>query len=102
MTLIVIIIDGKLYRSFDGDIQRWKKERFFKVINAKLHISITELAGPKYQVRTKQLRIFGNVHAELDDTLSLFCYDMVDPTRKRIEEDMHHYQVAQHRSRSSN
>ncbi len=100
ITLIVIIIDGKRYSSFDGEIEEWRHERFFKVVNPKLQISITELTGPVPTVRTKRLRIFGNVHIELDMTLALFCYDMVDPTRRRIEDDMHTFQVEQYRNKS--
>ncbi len=100
MTLIIIIIDGKQYCSFDGELEQWRCERFFKVVNPKLQTTITELTGVQPPVRTKQLRVFGNVHVELDDTLALFCYDMVNPTRKRIEGDMHDYQVEQHRNKS--
>ncbi len=100
MTLIVIIIDGKQYCSFDGDLRRWRHERFFKVANPKVQTSITELTGVPPAVRTKQLKIFGNVHIELEMMLVLFCYDMVDPTRKRIESDMHDYQVEQYRNKS--
>lgn len=96
MTLIVIIIDGKQYCSFNGDLRRWTHEQFFKVVNPKLQTSITELTGVSPPVRTKQLRIFGNVHAELHMTLALFCYDMVNPTTQRIEYDMYRYQVEQH------
>lgn len=85
MTLIVIIIDGKLHCSFDGELEPWRHQRFFKVVT------------PKPSVRIKQLKIFGNVHLELDMILALFCYDMVNPTRRRIEDDMHHYQVEQYR-----
>ncbi len=102
MTLIVIIIDGKQYCSFDGDLQQWRHELFFIVVNPKLQTSITELTGPPAPtVRTKKLRIFGNVHAERDFTLALFCYDMLDPTRRRLESDMHDYQIEQHRLRLS-
>ncbi len=97
MTLIVIIIDGKRYCSFDGDLEQWRHERFFKMVNPKLQTSITELTGPPTTVRTKQLKIFSNVHSELDMILALFCYDMVNPTRRRIDEDMHTFQVEQHR-----
>lgn len=97
MTLIAVIIDGKQYCSFDGDIQQWRHERFFKVVNPKLQTSITELTGVPPAVRTKRLKIFGNVHIELEMTLALFCYDMVDPTRRKIEDDMHTYQVEQYR-----
>lgn len=94
MTLIVIIIDGKPYSSFDGELEQWRNERFYKVVNPKLQTSITELTGP-VTIRAKQLRIFGNVHSESDMILTLFCYDMDNPTRRRIENDMHHYQVEQ-------
>lgn len=97
ITLIVIIIDGKRYCSFDGDLEQWRHERFFKVVNPKLQTSITELTGVQPPIRTKQLKIFSNVHSELDMILALFCYDMVNPTRKTIEGDMHDYQVEQHR-----
>ena len=100
MTLIVVLIDGKLHTSFNDEVEQWINERFFKVVNAKPHISNTNLLSPRYKVRTKHLRIFGNVYAELDMTLALFCYDMVDPTRRRIEDDMHHYQVEQHQKLS--
>jgi len=100
LTLIVIIIDGKRYSSFNGDLEQWRHERFFKVINPKLQTAITELTGPAPPVRVKQLRIFGNVNSELDMILALFCYDMVNPTRRRVEEDMHTYQVGQHRKKS--
>ncbi len=96
MTLIVVIVDGKWYCSFDGDLRRWRHERFFKVANLKLQTSITELTDPPI-IRTKQLKIFGNVHSELHMILALFCYDMDNPTRRRIEDDMHRYQVEQHR-----
>ena len=95
MTLIVILIDGKQYSSFNGELEQWRHERLFKVDNPKSQTSITELTGPSITIRTKQLRIFGNVHSELHMTLALFCYDMDDPTRRRIENDMHHYQVEQ-------
>ncbi len=97
MTLIVVLIDGKQYCSFDGDLQQWSNELFFKVVNPKLQTSITESTGPAPPVRTKKLRIFGNVHAELHMTLALFCYDMVNPTRKRINDDMHQFAVDQYR-----
>lgn len=100
MTLIVVLIDGKLHTSFNGDLQQWKHERVFKVINPKLQTSITELTGVQPPVRTKQLKVFGNVHAELNDTLALFCYDMENPTRRRIEDDMHRYQVEQHQKKT--
>ena len=90
MTLIVIIIDGKRHCSFNADLQQWKQERFFTVINP----------SPSNTVRKKQLRIFGNVHSELDMTLALFCYDMEDPTRRRLENDMHIYEVEQHQNKS--
>lgn len=96
MTLIVIIIDGKQYCSFDGDEKQWRHEIFFKVANPKLQTSITELTGPAPPVRTKHVKIFGNVHSERDMILALFCYDMVNPTKKRIEDDMHRYQVEQY------
>jgi len=96
MTLIVIIIDGKQYCSFDGDLRRWMLEQFFKVANPQLQTSVTELTGVPPAIRTKQLRIFSNSHSEIHDVLALFCYDMVDPTRRRIDDDMHHYQVEQH------
>lgn len=96
MTLIVIIIDGKRYSSFNGDLRRWTHEQFFKVVNPKLQTSITELTGPPITIRTKQLRIFANSYSELDMILALFCYDMENPTRRRIEDDMHHYTVEQH------
>ena len=99
MTMIIIIIDGKQHCSFDGEIQQWRCERYFKVANPKLQTSITELTGPAPTVRSKQLRIFGNVYSELDMTLALFCYDMENPTRRRIEDDMHHYQVEQFRNK---
>ena len=101
MTQIVIIIDGKYHCSFDGNIQQWKHQRFFKVPNPKLQTSIVELTDLAPTLRTKQLRIFGNVHAESDMTLALFCYDMLDPTRRRLESDMHDYQIEQHRLRLS-
>ena len=88
MTLIVVLIDGKLHTSFDGEIQQWRNERYFKVVNP--------------AIRSKQLRIFGSVYFELDMTLALFCYDMENPTRRRIEDDMHHYQVEQYRSKYGN
>lgn len=94
MTLIVILIDGKVHCSFNGDMQQWMHERVFKVVNLKLQTSLPELTPA---VRTKRLKIFGNVRSELDDTLALFCYDMVNPTRRRIDDDMHTYQVEQHR-----
>lgn len=97
MTLIVVIIDGKQYCSFDGDLQQWSNELFFKVVNPKLQTTIIESTGPAPPVRTKKLRIFGNVHAEIDMTLALFCYDMVNPTRKRINDDMHQFAVDQYR-----
>lgn len=97
MTLIVIIIDGKQYCSFDGDLNQWRHERYFKVVNPKLQTSITELTDVQPPVRTKQLRIFGNVHIELDMLLALFCYDMVNPTTRRIEDDMYRYQAEQYR-----
>lgn len=100
LTLIIILIDGKWYCSFNGDLQQWKHERFFKVINPKLQTSITELTGVQPPVRTKQLKIFANVHSELDMTLALFCYDMKDPTRQRIEKDMYHYQVERYQKKS--
>jgi len=99
-TLIVIIIDGKWHCSFNGILEQWKHEQFFTVIHPK-QTSITKLAGrPSTTIRTKQLRIFGNVHSESDTTLALFCYDMLDPTRKRIELDMHHYKVEQYQKKS--
>ena len=98
ITLIVIIIDGKLYTSFNGALEQWRHERFFKVVNPKLQTSITELTGPPVPtVRTKQLRIFANSHSELDMILALFCYDMENPTRRRVEDDMLRYQVEQYR-----
>ena len=101
MTLIVIIIDGKWHCSFDGILEQWKEERFFKVYDPKLQTSITKLIGPPaVTIRTKQLRIFGNVYSELHMTLALFCYDMLDPTRRRIEMDMHRYEVEQHQNKS--
>ena len=101
MTLIVIIVDGKFQCSFDGILDQWKNERFFKVYDPKPQPSITKLIGPPaVTIRTKQLRIFANVHSELDMRLALFCYDMEDPTRKRIEEDMFHYEREQHQKRS--
>lgn len=100
MTLIVILIDGKRYSSFDGDLRRWTHEQFFKVANPKLQTSITDVMEPQPPLRTKQLRIFGNVHSELDDTLALFCYDMANPTRRKIEDDMHTYQVEQHQKKT--
>jgi len=99
MIQVVIIIDGKLHCSFIGELEQWRHERFFKVINPKLQTSITELDGPAPPVRTKKLRIFANSHSELDMMLALFCYDMVNPTRRRIEEDMHHFQVEQHQKK---
>ena len=96
MTLIIIMIDGKRYSSFDGELEQWRHERFFKVVNPKLQTSITNVIDTSL-VRTKKLKIFGNVNSELDMTLALFCYDMVNPTRRRIEDDMHHYQVEQYR-----
>lgn len=102
MTLITVMIDGKFHRSFDGEVERWIDERFFKVVNAKPYTPNTKLGSPRYKVRTKQLRIFGNAYSELDMSLTLFCYDMENPTRKRIEWDMHHYQIEQYRSRSRN
>lgn len=97
MTLIVILIDGKYHYSFNGDIEQWRHEKFILVIDSKPQTSITELTGPPAPTtRRKKLRIFGNVHAELDDALALFCYDMVNPTRRRIEDDMHHYSVEQY------
>ena len=98
MTLIVIIIDGKWHCSFNGDLQQWKHETFFNVFNPKLQTSITKLTSNT--IRTKQLKIFGNVHSESYMTLALFCYDMLDPTRQRIEKDMHSYQVEQYQKRS--
>lgn len=100
MTLIVIMIDGKQYCSFDGDLKQWRCKRFFKVVNPKLQTSITELTGVQPPVRTKQLRIFANAHSELNMTLALFCYDMENPTRRRIEDDMHRYQVEQYHNKS--
>lgn len=97
MTLIVILIDGKQYSSFNGDLEQWKHERLFKVVNPKLQTSITELTGVPPPVRTKQLRIFSNSHSELHDVLALFCYDMVNPTRRKIDDDMHQYQVDEYR-----
>lgn len=97
MTLIVIIIDGKVHCSFDGDLRRWRHEMFFKVPNPKPQTSITESTGPAPPVRTKKLRIFGNVHTELDMTLALFCYDMENPTKRRIGDDMHQFVVDQYR-----
>jgi hypothetical protein len=96
MTLIVVLIDGKWHCSFNGEVEQWINERFFKVVNAKPYTTNTKLGSPRYKVRTKQLRIFGNAYSELDMTLALFCYDMLDPTRQRIEKDMHHYQVEQY------
>ena len=101
MTLITVMIDGKLYRSFDGEVEQWIDVRFFKVVNAKPYTTNTKLGSPRYKVRTKQLRIFGNVYSELDMSLALFCYDMEDPTRKRIQWDMRNFQVEQYRSRST-
>lgn len=101
MTLIVIIIDGKQHCSFEGEKSHWKQERFFKVSNPVLQLSITNTIDPAATIRTKQLRIFCNSHSELDDILALFCYDMVNPTRRRIEDDMHRYQVEQYRNKPS-
>lgn len=100
MTLIVIVIDGKIHCSFNGELEQWRHERIFKVANPKLQTSVTELTGVAPPVRTKQLRIFSNSHSELDDVLALFCYDMVDPTRRRIDDDMHRYQVEQYRKKN--
>ncbi len=102
MTLITVMIDGKIHRSFNGEVEQWINERFFKVVNAKPHTSNTNLFSPRYKVRTKQLRIFGNAYSELDMSLALFCYDLEDPTRRRIEYDMRNFQVEQYRSRSRN
>ena len=96
MTLIVIMVDGKFSCSFDGDLELWKHERFFQVVKPNLQTSVTELGGSATVIRFKRLRIFANVHSELDMTLALFCYDMLDPTRKRIEQDMLRYEVAQY------
>ena len=96
MTLIVIVIDGGVYCSFNGELEQWRDEIYFKVANPKTQTSITELTSPPPAVRTKRLKIFGNVHSEVEMTLALFCYDMVNPTRRRIEDDMHRYQVEQH------
>lgn len=100
MTIIIIIVDGKRHSSFNGELEQWRYEQFFKVVNPKLQTSITELTGPPPTTRTKQLRIFGNVHSELDMTLALFCYDMENPTKRRIEDDMHTYQVELYRNKS--
>ena len=100
MTLIIILIDGKVHCSFDGDLEQWRHEIFFKVVNPKLQTSITELTDVQPPVRTKKLRIFGNVHAELDMTLALFCYDMVNPTKRRIGDDMHQFVVDEYRKKS--
>lgn len=97
MTLIVILIDGKIHCSFNGDMQQWMNERVFKVANPKLQTSTTDVMEPQPPLRTKRLKIFSNVRSELDDTLALFCYDMENPTRRRIDDDMHRYQVEQHR-----
>ena len=102
MTLIVIIVDGKFQCSFDGILEQWKQERLFKVYDPKLQTSMSALTSPPSIPRTKHLRIFGNVHSESDMVLALFCYDMEDPTRRRLEDDMHHYEVEQHRKRSRN
>lgn len=99
MTLIVIIIDGKFHCSFDGILEQWQHAQFFPAIQLKLQTSITELTSTD-RIKTRQLKIVGNVHSELDMTLALFCYDMVDPTRKRIEEDMHHYEREQYKKKS--
>jgi len=100
MTLIVIIVDGKYRCSFDGDLQLWKHQRFFPVIKPYIQTSVTKLSGPANALRVKRLRIFANVHSESDMTLALFCYDMVDPTRKRIEQDMLRYEVEEYRKKS--
>ena len=96
MPLIVIVIDGGVYCSFNGELEQWRNELFFKVVNPKLQTSVTELTKPAPPVRTKRLKIFGNVHSEIHNILALFCYDMVNPTRGRIEDDMHHYTVEQY------
>jgi len=100
MTLIVILIDGKWNCSFNGDLHQWTHERFFTVIHPKLQTSIIDLTHPPNTIRTKRLKIFANVHSELDMRLALFCYDMVDPTRKRIEEDMFRYEKEQNQKRT--
>ena len=99
MALIVIIIDGKQHCSFDGEMSHWRQERFFKVSNPTLQTSGITALDPTATIKTKQLRIFCNSHSELDDILALFCYDMVNPTRRRIEDDMHRYQVEQYRNK---
>jgi len=96
MTLIVIMIDGKWDCSFDGDLQQWMAKRFFTSIRPKLQKAMIDLTRPPNTIRTKRLKIFANVHSELHMTLALFCYDMEDPTRKRIEEDMFRYEKEQH------
>jgi len=103
MTLIVIIVDGKFQCSFDGILDQWRHERFFKVYDPKSQTSITKLIGPPaVTIRSKQLRIFANSYSELDMRLAIFCYDMLDPTRKRIEEDMYRYEREQHQKRTKN
>ncbi len=96
ITLIIILIDGKLHTSFNGDLNQWLHKRFFKVINPKPQTSITELNCSVDIIRSKSLRIFGNVHAVRDMTLALFCYDMVNPTKKRIKADMSNYEIEQY------
>jgi len=100
ITLIVIIIDGKWNCSFNGILEQWKQERFFKVITPKIYTSIVKLASVANTIRVKKLRISGSVYSELDAALALFCYDMLDPTRKRIQNDMHQYEVEQYQNKS--
>ena len=71
----------------------WKSQRFFLVPNPRINTKIQELLGPTAEIRMKKLRIFGNVELTNEDILACFCYDMVNPTQRRIEEDMHHFQI---------
>jgi len=101
MTIIVIIIDGKWHCSFDGILDQWKREQFFTAIQLKSQTLTNDLTSITDRIKTRQLKIAGNVYSDLDMTLALFCYDMVDPTRKRIEEDMFRYEREQHQKRTS-
>ena len=90
---IIIFLDGNTLFSVNGNFSLWKSKEKIEILRKPaMRIEVKEFAiQPSSQLKQINSKIMAKIemrNREDEEVLCLFCYELLEPTRKQIIQDI--------------